>query len=163
MPTRGSKGGFSVGSLQLPDATLRSTTLLITNAQAKALRATPLTIVPAAGAGFTIVPLSATIKLNYGGTNAFTAAINDNFGLKWKDGTTASIMTGGVQGFVQATATSVSRFVEAVAAGSTINVTSANSSNQPLVIHNITASEIAGNAGNDNTFTVKLVYAVVSL
>lgn len=140
---------------------LRATTLAITNAQAKAIRATPLTLVAAPGVGRIIWPLSCYIGLIYGGTNAFTSAANDVFGLKFKDGTTASLMTGGVQAFVQATTSALSRFVEAVAAGATVNISKANADNQPLVLHNITASEIAGNAAADNTFTVNLTYLIL--
>lgn len=160
----GTRGLFKVRGLLFGDGVgnaLRAVTLAITNAQAKALRATPLTIVNAPGAGKIILPMSCFIGLIYGGTNAFTSAANDVFGLKYKDGTTASILTGGVQAFVQATTNSLSKFVDAVAAGSTINISKANADNQPLVIHNITASEIAGNAGADNTFIVNLTYAIL--
>jgi hypothetical protein len=160
----GTRGLWKIRALMFGDGVgtvLRACTLAITNAQAKALRATPLTIVNAPGAGKIINPVSCTVGLIYGGTNAFTSAINDVLGLKYKDGTTASLFTGAVQGFIQATTNSLSLMVPAVAAGSTVNITKANADNQPLVVHNITASEIAGNAGADNTLLVTLTYQIL--
>src|SRR5262245_2824911 len=120
---------------------LRSVQLNLTNAQAKAFRATPVTIVVAQGAGKLIVPVTCTISLVYGGNNAFVqGGAGDNFSLKWKDGTTASIMSGGIGAFTQATNSAFSAMVPAVAAGSTINVSKANGDNQPLVVHNPAAA-----------------------
>jgi hypothetical protein len=140
----------------------QTASLAITNAQAKVIRATPLPIVPAPGVGRIVVPIAAYCGLVYGGTNAFTAAVNDNLGLKYKDGTGVSLLTGAVQAFLQATVSSLSLFVPAVAAGSTVNITKANSENQPLVVHNITAAEIAGNAANDNTLIVTVTYVIIA-
>lgn len=150
----------SVTTAKLDPTTIQMATLTLTNAQIKALRATPQTLVAAPGAGKVIVPMACYVGLVYGGTNAFTAAANDNLGLKYKDGTTASLMTGAVQAFIQAVTSSLSLMVPAVAAGSTVNITKANSDNQPLVVHNITAGEIAGNAAADNTMVVTVSYTV---
>jgi hypothetical protein len=140
----------------------RATLLTLTNAQAKAFRATPITIVSAAGAGKLLMPVSCAVVLLYGGTNAFTqGGAGSNFSLKWKDGTTASIMTGGIGAFVQNTTSAVSQMVPAAAAGSEINVTKANADNQPLVVHNPAAAELTGNAGADNTFQIFLEYIVL--
>lgn len=161
--TEGTRGLFKVRGLLFGDAVgvaLRACILVITNAQAKALRATPLTLVVAQGVGKLIVPIQCTISLIYGGTNAFTSAASDVFALKYKDGTTPSLYSGGVQAFVQATTSGMSLFVPAVAAGASVNITKAQGDNQPLVIHNQTASEIAGNAGADNTFLVTLSYTI---
>lgn len=154
----------NVGTLASPIWVMLPATarLAITNAQAKAIRATPLTIVGAPGVGRMIVPIAGYVGLVYGGTNAFTSAANDVLGFKYKDGTTAALMSGGVQAFMQATANSMSQFVPAVAAGASVNITKANSENQPLVVHNITASEIAGNAGLDNTLVVVVTFTVIA-
>jgi hypothetical protein len=122
--------------------------LALTNAQAKAFRATPVTIVAAPGAGKLIIPVSCAISLVYGGTNAFVqGGAGDNFSLKYKDGTTASLMTGGIGAFTQATASAFSLMVPAVAAGSSVNISKANGDNQPLVVHNPAAAELTGQRG----------------
>jgi hypothetical protein len=156
---RSTRGTDLVGSLGFSSGDqVKIARLVITNAQAKVLRATPLTIVLAPGVGRILVPIAAFVTLVYGGTNAFTSAANDVLGLKYKDGSTASLLTGAVQAFIQAVTNGVSLFVPAVAAGSSVNISKANADNQPLVVHNITASEIAGNAGADNTLVVSLIY-----
>lgn len=156
----GTRGTFKVRSLALGDnfaQVLRAVTLTLTNSQVKNVRATPITIVGAPLAGFLVMPVACLCELVYGGTNAFTSAAGDVLALKWKDGTTSPILQGAVQAFVQGTASAYSYFVPQAST----NVTKANSDGQPLVIHNITASEIAGNAGNDNTLRFTLTYAIV--
>ena len=58
--------------------TIYSATLNLTNAQIKALFTTPITIVPAQGAGTVITVTSIIVKYIYGGTNAFTGGGNLN-------------------------------------------------------------------------------------
>jgi hypothetical protein len=128
----------------------------ITSAQIKALRATPLTVVAAPGVGKVIEIISASAQLIYAGTNAFTGA--QNLGLKLKDNTTSAIATITGAGWVDQTA---SEHQEAAFVASVIN-SKANSDNQPLVIHNTGAAEITGNAANDNTMRVDVVYRVMA-
>lgn len=154
--TTGLLAAASVTDAKLDVGTIKTATLAITNAQAKALRATPLTVVAAPGVGKMILPISASIELIYGGTNAFTSAANDVLGLKWKDGTTTSLMTGFVQALAQGVASAFGVFLGLTAS----NVTKANTDNQALVVHNITASELAGNAANDNTLNLVVKYTI---
>lgn len=133
--------------------------VVLTNAQIKALRATPITLVAAPGAGLFVNPIDCVLELLYGGTNAFTANAGDNLALKWQNGTTTAIIQGAIQAWVQGTANAYNAFV-GPATGSDINVPAANVTNQPLVIHNIGAAEIAGNAANDNTIRVSLTYQI---
>lgn len=145
----------AVTSAKIDATVIQTVTLPLTNAQIKAIRATPITIVAAPGAGFAHFPLACLCELVYGGNNAFTAAAGDNLAIKYKDGTTSTLLSGAVQAFVQGTASAFSLFLPITAS----NVTKANADNQPLVIHNITAGEIAGNAAADNTMNVILKYA----
>lgn len=140
-------------------ASIGTISLTLTNAQIKALRATPITLVGAPGSGKFVMPISCIVELIYGGNNAFTSQANDNLGLKWKDGTTTTILSGGVQAFLQATNSAFNKLVDP-AVNSDINVSKTNVDNQPLVIHNISAAEIAGNAANDNTIRVNLHYSI---
>lgn len=151
------------GSLASPVWVMQPATVRVTltNAQIKAIRATPITAVAAQGAGTIILPISAYVGLVYGGTNAFTAAANDNLSLKLKDGSGSILLSGAVQAFVQATNSAISQMVPGSAVGATVNVSKANGDNQPLVIHNQTAAEIAGNAAADNTMVVTITYVVL--
>lgn len=160
----GTRGLFKVRGLLYGDAVglaLRGITLLMTNAQAKAFRATPVTIVAAPGAGKVIVPVSCLISLIYGGTNAFVqGGAGDNFSLKLKDSGGAILMSGGIGAFTQNTTSAFSLMVPGLAAGSSSNITKANGDNQPLVVHNQAAAELTGNAGADNTFLLTLTYLI---
>lgn len=158
---KGTGGDFKVGGLNINGLRHRHVRVVLTNAQIKAIRATPVTAVAAQGAGTIILPVACYVGLIYGGTNAFTAAANDNLSLKLKDGTGAILMSGAVQAFVQATNSAISQMVPGQAVGATVNVSKANGDNQPLVIHNQTAGEIAGNAAADNTMVVVISYLVM--
>ena len=82
------KGKFmSAGVIQMASE-IRSIETVITSAQVKAIRATPIAVVPAPGAGKVLEFISALLQLNYG-TNAFTGA--QNFALKYKDGASAQV------------------------------------------------------------------------
>lgn len=138
---------------------IQSASLTLTSAQVKNLRATPISIVAAPGANLMIQPIAGSVELVYGGTNAFTAANSDNLGFKLKDGTTSTLMTGAVQAMLQATASDVCLLTPSTAT----NVSRANAVNQPLVVHNTTGAEIAGNAAGDNQLVVKVKYVRVVL
>lgn len=149
----------AAGVVTLANTTIKTSTTLLTNAQVKALRATPITVVAAPGAGFIVYPIAAWLELVYGGTNAFTSAAADNLALKWKDSTGVALLTGGLQAFLQGTASAFNNLLPN-AIGSDVNVLKSVADNQPLVIHNISASEIAGNAGADNTLNLVVKYAI---
>jgi len=128
----------------------------ITSAQIKAIRATPITIVAAQGAGTVIEFLSGTFFFVYG-TNVLTNP--QNLALKLKDG----------NGTAVSAAVTAAGFLDQAASESQLVTqtngaiySKANSDNQPLVLHNTGASEITGNAANDSIILVKLSYAVWS-
>lgn len=133
--------------------------LTLTNAQIKALRATPITVVPAAGAGRVIQLVSATLRLNYGGTNAFTIT-NTEFQFKYVNGSGAAASQAvATSGFLNQTADTLTNAlpkVDVAGAAATLR-------NAPLVIHNSGSAEVLGNAGNDNTVTLDIRYRVVNV
>ena len=140
------------GRLQFADVTF-------TSAQVKALRATPGTLVAAQGAGKFIKLVSAVLKLNYGGTNAFTESA-DNLAIRLTDGSGAIVSQTIESGsFITATADTISNAEPKIDA----IVASADGENQALVLHNTGDGEIAGNAANDNTLSVRVYYTVNSL
>lgn len=151
------KGKFMVPGLIQGSAEIRCIETVLTSAQVKALRATPIAVVPAPGAGKSLEFVSAILQLNYG-TNAFTGP--QNMQVKYKDGASAAVsqaITG--TGFIDQTADMVT---SALAKTDGI-ATRAVAENQPLVLHNTGASEITGNAANDNLLHVKVLYRVHNL
>jgi hypothetical protein len=148
------KGKFMAAGLIQGSAEIRSLETVITSAQVKAIRATPITVVPAPGAGKAIEFVSALLQLKFG-ANAFTGP--QNLAVRYKDGSSAQVsqnITG--TGFIDQAADTVTNAVpkaDGIAARTVAE-------NQPLVLHNIGASEITGNAAGDNTVRVKVLYRV---
>ena len=131
----------------------------LTSAQVKALAATQIELVAAPGAAKVLVFRGALLKLDYGGTNAFTeSAIT--LGIKYTDDTGVQVgSTIEATGFIDATAdtyTSCVPVLDAIVAASA-------SDNKALVLDNLGAGEIAGNAANDNTLVVRVFYEVVAI
>lgn len=140
------------GFMQYADVTLTST-------QVKALRATPQTLVAAPGAGATIKFMGAVLKLDYGGSNAFTESA-DNLAIKYTNGSGVAV-SGTIEStnFIDATADT---YTNAEPASDAI-VAATGAENQALVLHNTGDGEIAGNAADDNTLVVRVYYVVQSL
>lgn len=135
--------------------TLLTKKVILTSAQVKALRATPIEIVSALP-GRILRFVGATLSLNYGGTNAFTES-TANLGFKYTNGSGVQVSsTVESTGFIDQTASTVT---SADAAQDAI-VTKAASLGKSLVLHNLGAGEIAGNAAGDNTVTVLVSYVV---
>jgi len=128
----------------------------LTNAQIKALHATPITIVAAQGSGTLIRIISWTGRFNYGGTNVFTAGAGQTiaFYLSTSNTLSASLIS-------NATLTgSTSIYALGNALPSTFTVAGEN---QPLILYNSNATEITGNAANDNTISYNVVYQVIKI
>jgi hypothetical protein len=139
--------------------TLQFADVTLTSSEIKNARATPLELVAAQGAGNTVMFFGAQLKLNYGGTNAFTET-NDNFAVKYTNGSGDAVSQDiETTGFINQTADTLTNALpvnDAIVAAS-------SSENQPLVLHNIGTSEIAGNAANDNTIALRIFYQVIAL
>lgn len=146
----------AVTTAKVDPSLVQSTTLTLTNAQIKAMHATPITLVAAAGAGKVIVPIACHVYLKYGGTNAFTSAAASVLAVKRAGG--ADLFVGGPQAFVQATASTVN----SLAASATTSDAKTVADNVALQVWNNNASEIAGNNALDNSMSVVLTYRVDS-
>jgi len=132
--------------------------VVLTSAEVKALAATQIELVAAQGAGSAIQFMGAVLKLNYGGTNVFTEA-GDNLAIKYTDDTGVQVCTTiEMTGFIDQTADT---YTNAVVKADNIVVATA-AENQALVLDNL-GSEIAGNAANDNTLSVRVYYVVQSI
>lgn len=130
----------------------------LTNAQIKAMRATPVVLVPGIP-NRTIQFVSATLELVYGGTNAFTES-TDNMAVRYTDGS-GVIVSQAIEatGFIDQTANTVTNAepkIDAIAAAS-------GAVGKALVLHNTGDGEYAGNAANNNTMVVAVSYLVNSL
>lgn len=145
----GSKTTFSL------DPVIAVATVSVTNAQIKALRATPKTLVAAPGSGKVLEFVSAVIK-NSGGANALTETV-DNMAIKYTDGSGA-IVSEAIEatGFIDQTAATITN---AIAKADAI-VAYASAANQALVLHNTGDGEYGGNAAADVTLTVIVTYRV---
>jgi len=140
------------GFLQYADVTL-------TSAEVKALAATQITLVAAQGANTLIKFMGAVLKLNYGGSNAFTES-SITFAVKYTDDTGVQVSQAiEATGWIDQTAdtyTTAEPKIDAIVAASA-------GENKPLVLDNLGAGEVAGNAANDNTVTIRVFYQVMSI
>lgn len=128
----------------------------LTNAQIKAMRATPVTLVNGLPNAVLILD-SVVLRLNYAGTNAFTETA-DNMAVRFTNGSGAIVSsTIEATGFIDQTATTVTR---ATPLNDAI-VASSSAVGKSLVLHNTGDGEYAGNAGADNTMTVWVTYRVL--
>jgi hypothetical protein len=128
----------------------------LTNSQIKALHATPIAVLAAQGVGTAICVLALQIKMNYGGSNVFTAGASQTINLYY--GTTTSIIIGLTNAQIVAAATQFTNIVPASISGANTLV-----DNLALNFYNPIATEITGNAANNNTITYRVVYSVVSI
>jgi hypothetical protein len=134
---------------------LKYAEVVMTSAEVKALRATPKTLAPAPGAGRILEFVSGVLFLD-AGSNAFTET-TANLAVKYANGAGVQVsQTIETTGFIDQTAdtaTSALAKIDAI-------VTKAAGENQPLVLHNLGAGEIAGNAANDGKLVMRLCYRV---
>ncbi len=138
------------------DATvLRYATVTLTNSNIKNLRATPITLVAAPGAGKWVEFISGWLALDYG-SNALTES-SDNLAVKYVDGSgAAASQTIEATNFIDATADTHTNILPKI---DTI-VASANLINKALVLHNTGDGEYGGNAANDTVAKAYVCYRV---
>jgi hypothetical protein len=139
----------------LPSIQMASVTL--TSAQIKALHATPIQIIAAPGVGKGIIIVNSTAKFNYGGTNIFVAGAAQTIALYFNNGITlinTQISNAGLVSSANKFSFSTPPVVGSVNVGIFDNVN--------VVAFNPIATEITGNAANDNTVDIQIAYYIVT-
>jgi hypothetical protein len=138
-------------------AGLLSVSWTLTNAQIKALRATPVTIVAAPGAGKVVVPVSSFAKMIYGGTNVFTAGASQQIA---GGCTLNSMITVMVNSSITAASTNYN--IASSASGGLANAIT-QYQNTAFNLFNTSATEITGNAAANNTMAGTLIYYIATI
>ena len=152
------KGKFIAANFGQGGADLKFADVVVANAELKALRATPKVLVPAPGLGRMLEFLSAVLHLD-AGTNVLTEA-TANLAVRYKDGASVQVsQTIETTGFIDQAADQVTYGLPKLDPITARTVCE----NQPLVLHNLGAGEIAGNAANDAVLRVKVAYRVHTL
>lgn len=146
------------GAVSLNEAIPNVASVSMTATEVKALATTPIELVAAPGAGKKIEFIGASLKLVYGGSNAF-AESGDNLGIKYTDASGVQV-SGTIEctGFIDQTA---STYTNAIPAADAIVAASA-AENAALVLDNL-GSNFTGNAADDNTLEVSVCYRVVEI
>jgi hypothetical protein len=150
---RVTRGRALVGALN--DTLINYREVALTNAQIKALRATPVALVPAPGAGKWNQFLELILFLDYG-SNVLTETAY-NLLVRYGDGS----------GTAASQVIECTGFIDQAADVATIGlpvldniVTKANGENKALVLHNNGAAEFGGNAAADTLLRAKVAYRV---
>jgi hypothetical protein len=143
----------------IPGVEIQSVTRQITSQEIKALHGTPITLISAPGANRIITITNAYAKFVYGGTNVFVAGaaqyVNLYYGV-----TTTSAITSASQIMSNSTIVgTVSKFSE-VGPNLLNNQVVGVVDNVPIVLYNQNATEISGNAANDNYIMIEVFYVV---
>ncbi len=147
-----SNGTNFVSSANNGGLTIVTTTL--TNAQIKALKSTPITLVAAPTAGKILVPLQMVMKFNYGGNNAFVTGGN----ITVIYSTSAIVLMQTNSAFYTGTVDKIYTLMICQANGATTGTAEA----QALQITTATIDP-TGNAANDNTISVWLSYQTLTI
>jgi parallel beta-helix repeat protein len=130
-------------------------TVELTNANIDALRATPIELVAAPGAGYVLEFISAVLILDYG-TNGLTET-DDNLVIEYDDGSgAAASVTIEMTGFIDQTADTITR---AIPVKDPIDA-AADIVNKNLVLINTGSGEFADAGASTTTMTVLITYSI---
>lgn len=159
-----SAGAGALPTWQTPSASpgfsTTQVTGTLTSAQIKALHGTPISVVSAQGANTVILPVYATAKLNYGGSNVFVAGASQTIALYWDAAGTpvAAILSVLTNAMIVSSSSQFSALWF-----NSVNTTPSAVSNKAVYFYVSSATEISGNAANNNTIDYTVTYVVLSI
>jgi hypothetical protein len=145
-------GGVSILSLA---------TVTLTSAQVKALHGTPIQIIAAPGSGKIVLPVTVSAEMKYGGSNVFVAGASQWIELRYNSAAGQAIGT-----ILSNTSIVASQSrLEAQQATSFVlsNNATAAVENLKIVAYEPFATEISGNAANNNTVIINVWYEILTL
>lgn len=148
--------GTNWTSAAAPGAGLLVASGQLTNTQIKNLHGTPVQAIAAPGSGKIISIVSSCLTMNYGGTNVFVAGAAQTIGLYY--GTTTFTSTVLTNALIVASSSQA-----AITGIGLASSASTNTSNVAVNFYNAVATEISGNAGNDNTISYSILYRIVTI
>lgn len=157
--TANSGAAPSFQAVSSPTGTVLNASITLTSSQVKSLHSTPITAIAAPGAGLMINVIGAVTTLHYGGTNAFTASASQSIVLNYTNGAgvTALGLNFGTAQITATTNTTVPSNSLGYASTATTNLT-----NTPIVAYQTVATEISGNAANNNTIVINITYNIIT-
>jgi len=130
--------------------------ITLTSAQIKALRSTPIEIIAAPAAGYAVSVITATVKFNYGGSDVFVTGGNLEFRATSNTGLlflpiNSAIYTGSVDNLY------------AIGSVTAVGATTINTLEAQNVILTTASADPTGNASNDNTLVVNILYTLLKM
>lgn len=150
--------GTTASALFVKMGDIRTAKVTLTNAQIKALRAAPITLVAAPGANLLLEFVSAVL-IKSAGVNALTEGAV-NLALRYTDGTGAIVSeTIETTNFIDQT----TKILTTAAPKIDQIVLTADSFNKALVLHNTGGAEFGGNAALDITMDVHTSYRILDV
>ncbi len=153
--------GTNWTSAAAPGAGLQLASIVLTSLQVKALRATPIQIVAAQGAGTVIVVVGAVFsKKFYGGTNVWVTGASQAIDITYGSTGTVAITDQCVSSTGLANTSTSYYYADNASPRTYVNT---EAENLGIYAINLAGSEVTGNAANDNTVTVTFVYRVVTI
>lgn len=158
-----SNGASANPSYQVLSSALIVKKVTLTSAQIKALHATPIEIIAAPGAGNGIQIVSYSAKFSYGGTNAFVAGAGQSIALMFNNNTTQIIAGNAFINNTMITGTSTTySWQNQTSATTFIGEVAGVLDNVNIAAYNPVATEISGNAANNNTIDIIIGYHLFS-
>jgi len=148
--------GTNWTSAAAPGAGLLVATGTLTSAQVKAARATPISIIAAPGSGSAIEIISIVGKMNYGGTNVFVAGAAQTLAVRLGTGSSFGVLCTNAMIVASSNQMGFTNRINLSGAFTLFN-------NLALFVFNTVATEITGNAANNNTVTYSVTYRIVTI